>query len=111
MKAKRYPARNNWRVLIPARFTDTGKQQARFFDSKTEAETEIRRILNRGNSSKPQVSEADEAAFTLAKDEGLSPQEYLDAIRLYILDIEAFRRILFVIAGLESIKPGDGRRH
>ena len=66
MKAKRYPARNNWRVLIPARFTDTGKQQARFFDSKTEAETEIRRILNRGNSSKPKVSEADEAAFTLA---------------------------------------------
>jgi hypothetical protein len=54
MKAKRYPARNNWRVLIPARFSDTGKKQARFFDSKTEAETEIRRILNRGNSSKAQ---------------------------------------------------------
>ena len=83
MKAKRYPARNNWRVLIPARFTDNGKQRARFFDTKTEAETEIRRILNRGNSSKPHVSEADEAAFTLAKDEGLSPHEYLEAIRLY----------------------------
>jgi len=96
MKAKRYPARNNWRVLIPARFTDTGKQQARFFDSKTEAETEIRRILNRGNSSKPQVSEADEAAFTLAKDEGLSPQEYLDAIRLYkkmVGGIESEKRV------------------
>jgi len=50
-------------VLIPARFSDTGKQQARFFDSKTEAETEIRRILNRGNSSKPKVTEADEAAW------------------------------------------------
>jgi site-specific recombinase XerD len=83
MKAKRYPARNNWRVLIPARFTDNGKQRARFFDTKTEADTEIRRILNRGNSSKPQVTEADEAAFTLAKDEGLSPHEYLEAIRLY----------------------------
>jgi integrase len=83
-------------VLIPARFTDTGKPQARFFDSKTQAEIEIRRILNRGNSSKPQVSEADEAAFTLAKDEGLSPQEYLDAIRLYkkmVGGIESEKRV------------------
>jgi hypothetical protein len=36
--------------------------------------------LNRGSSSKPKVTEADEAAFTLAKDEGLSPHEYLEAI-------------------------------
>jgi len=96
MKAKRYPARNNWRVLIPARFSDTGKKQARFFDSKTEAETEIRRILNRRNSSKPKVTDADEAAFTLAKDEGLSPQEYLDAIRLYkktVGGIESEKRV------------------
>jgi integrase len=96
MKAKRYPARNNWRVLIPARFSDTGKKQARFFESKTEAEAEIRRILNRGNSSKPKVTEADEAAFTLAKDEGLSPHEYLEAIRLYkkmVGGIESEKRV------------------
>jgi hypothetical protein len=70
-------------VLIPARFSDTGKKQARFFDSKTQAEAEIRRILNRGNSLKPKVTETEEAAFALAQDEGLSPLEYLEAIGLY----------------------------
>jgi hypothetical protein len=32
---------------------------------------------------KPQVTEADKAALTLAKAEGLSPQQMLDAIRMY----------------------------
>jgi len=67
MNPKRYPARNNWRVLIPARFSDTGKHQARFFDSKTEAETEIHRILNRGSSSKPKVSKAEATASRYIK--------------------------------------------
>jgi hypothetical protein len=83
MKVKRYPARNNWRVLIPGRFTETGKQQAKFFETKADGEKEISRILNRGNASKPKISKSDEAAFTLAKDEGLSATEVLDAIRLY----------------------------
>jgi hypothetical protein len=61
----------------------TGKKQFILFKSKSDGEAEIRRILNRGSSSKPQITEADEAAFTLAKDEGLNPQQMLDAIRLY----------------------------
>ena len=72
-----------WRLIVPARFTSTGKKQFILFKSKSDGEAEIRRILNRGSSSKPQITEADEAAFTLAKDEGLSPQQMLDAIRLY----------------------------
>jgi hypothetical protein len=83
MKVKWYETRKRWRLIVPARFTDTGKKQFILFKSKSDGEAEIRRILNRGSSSKPQVSEADEAAFTLAKDEGLSPQQMLDAIRLY----------------------------
>src|SRR5271165_1273700 len=83
MKVKWYETRKRWRLIVPARFTDTGKKRFILFKSKLAGEAEIRRILNRGNSSKPQVSEADEAALTLAKDEGLSPQQMLDAIRLY----------------------------
>ena len=83
MKVKWYETRKRWRLIVPARFTNTGKKQFILFKSKLEGEAEIRRILNRGSSSKTQVSEADEAALTLAKDEGLSPQQMLDAIRLY----------------------------
>jgi hypothetical protein len=83
MKVKWYETRKRWRLIVPARFTDAGKKRFILFKSKLAGEAEIRRILNRGNSSKPQVSEADEAALTLAKDEGLSPQQMLDTIRLY----------------------------
>jgi hypothetical protein len=83
MKVKWYETRKRWRLIVPARFTGSGKKQFMLFKSKSQGEAEIRRILNRGSSSKPQITEADEAAFTLAKDEGLSPQQMLDAIRLY----------------------------
>ena len=82
MKVKWYETRKQWRLIVPARFTGTGKKQFILFKSKSDGEAEIRRILNRGSSSKPQITEADEAAFTLGKDEGLSPQQMLDAIRL-----------------------------
>jgi len=59
------------------------------FKSKPEGESEIRRILNRGSSSKPKVTEADEAAFTLAKAGGLSPQQMLDAIRLFKQQVQS----------------------
>jgi hypothetical protein len=83
MKVKWYETRKRWRLIVPARFTGTGKKQFILFKSKSDGEAEIRRILNRGSSSKPQITEADEAAFTLAKEERLSPQQMLDAIRLY----------------------------
>ena len=83
VKVKWYKTRKRWRLIVPVRFTGTGKKQFILFKSKPEGEAEIRRILNRGSSSRPQISEADEAAITLAKDYGLTPEQYLDAIRLY----------------------------
>ena len=68
MRIKWYKTRKRWRLIVPVRFTGTGKKQFILFKSKPEGEAEIRRILNRGNSSRPQISEADEAAITLAKD-------------------------------------------
>lgn len=83
MKAKLYKPTGKYRIIIPERLTGTGKRERKFFDSKPLAEAEIRRILARGNSSQPKVSESDQAAFTLAKDEGLSALEILAAIKLY----------------------------
>jgi hypothetical protein len=83
VRVKWYETRKRWRLIVPVRFTGTGKKQFILFKSKAEGEAEIRRILNRGSSSRPQISEADEAAITLAKDYGMSPEQYLDAIRLY----------------------------
>jgi hypothetical protein len=83
VRVKWYKTRKRWRIIVPARFTGTGKKQFILFKSKLEGEAEIRRILNRGNSSRPQISEGDEAAITLAKGYGMSPEQYLDAVRLY----------------------------
>ena len=84
MKVKWYATRKRWRLIIPARFTDDGKKQFKLFPTKQEGDSEIRRILHRAGSSKPQVTEADEAALTLAKAEGLSPQQMLDAVRIVV---------------------------
>ena len=73
-------------MLIPARFSDTGKKQARFFDSKTEAETEIRRIINTGAILQSPQSHPKLMRPLLRFGQrrmALSPHEYLEAIRLY----------------------------
>jgi hypothetical protein len=66
VRVKWYETRKRWRLIVPAHFTGTGRKQFMLFKSKPEGEAEIRRILNRGSSSRPQTSEADEAAITLA---------------------------------------------
>jgi hypothetical protein len=83
MKVKWYETRKRWQLIIPARFSGTGKKQFIPFRSKSDGKAEIRQSLNRGSSSRLQITEVDEAAFTLAKDQELSPQHVLDAIRLY----------------------------
>jgi hypothetical protein len=46
---------------------DDGKKQFKLFPTKQEGDSETRRILHRAGSSKPQVTEADEAALTLQR--------------------------------------------
>ena len=67
LKVKWYATRKRWRLIIPARFTDDGKKQFKLFPTKQEGDSEIRRILHRAGSSKPQVTEADEGALTLQR--------------------------------------------
>jgi hypothetical protein len=44
-----YPARNNWRVQIPASETETGKRTSRFFPPKEEAEEFIQEHYKAGS--------------------------------------------------------------
>ncbi len=86
VKPKKYPIRNRWRVIIPARFND-GKKRTQLFQTKDEANEAIKEILQRADASRLKITAADEATLTLAKEEGLSPQQMLEAIRLYIKQV------------------------
>jgi hypothetical protein len=83
MKVKFYETRNCWRVIVPARLTDTGKDQARYFKTKEEGETEVRRILGRGASAKPQLNDRQNAILSMAETEGLNLEDIQTAFRHY----------------------------
>src|ERR1700746_1341508 len=83
MKVKFYETRNCWRVIVPGRLTDTGKDQARYFKTKEEGEAEVRRILGRGTSAKPQLNNRQSAILSLAETEGLNLEEIQAAFRHY----------------------------
>jgi hypothetical protein len=83
MKVKWYETRNCWRLIVPARFTDAGRPQARYFKTKEEGETEVRRILGRGRSAKPQLNDRQNAILSMAETEGLNLEEIQAAFRHY----------------------------
>ena len=51
-----YPARNNWRVQIPASETETGKRTSRFFPTKEEAEEFIQEHYKAGSVQLAELS-------------------------------------------------------
>ena len=79
--AKYDKQKNKWRILIPPSITGTGKRQARFFDSKEEAEAAARGIKRKGVA--PKVSDTQHAALTMAKTLGVNEHQFLDAIKHY----------------------------
>src|SRR6201981_2265199 len=83
MKVKFYETRNCWRVIVPGRLTDTGKRQTKYFKTKELAEAEIRRIMGRGTSARPQLNDRQNAILSLAETEGLSLEEIQTAFRHY----------------------------
>ena len=87
MKAKRYPTRDCWRIIVPSKFTGTGKDQAKYFETKELAEAEIRRILGRQTTAHPVLDDRKLAILTLAEQELESLDQVLDAIRHYRLTV------------------------
>src|SRR5260221_5865578 len=45
MKAKYYPSRNCYRVIVPARLSQTGREQQLYFKKKEDAEAKIREFV------------------------------------------------------------------
>jgi integrase len=82
MKVTFYRPRNRYRFIIPARWSDTGKRQVRFFESKVAAEAAARKVMRDGGLQ-PEISETQQAALVLAKKLGVSENQFLDALKHY----------------------------
>jgi hypothetical protein len=83
VKAKYYPARDCYRIIVAARFSETGKEQSKYFKTKELAEAEIRRIMGRGTSAKPQFNDRQSAILSMAETEGLTIEDIQEAFRHY----------------------------
>jgi hypothetical protein len=67
MKATFCKQHRKYRIIIPPKYTGTGKRQLRFFESKELAEVEARRVRNEGAQKKLNVSDDDLALLALIK--------------------------------------------
>jgi hypothetical protein len=83
VKAKYYPARDCYRIIVAGRFSETGKEQSKYFKTKELAEAEIRRIMGRGTSAKPQFNDRQSAILSMAETEGLTIEDIQEAFRHY----------------------------
>jgi hypothetical protein len=82
MKAVFCEPENKWRILIPPSISETGKRQARFFDTKEEAEAEAERIEEaNGSDSAADITDEDRYLLKLIKS-GKSAAQVLEAIKL-----------------------------
>jgi hypothetical protein len=87
MKVKYFAQRDCWRFVVPARFCEGSKRKTKYFKTKEEGEIEIRRILGRGASAKPQLNERQAAILAMAETEGLTIEQIPDAFRQYRLTV------------------------
>ena len=71
-----------WRIIIPPKRSDSGKRQCRFFANEKDAWVEIKKI-NRDGGPQPVVSDTERAALTLAKQLGMSENQFLAAMTHY----------------------------
>lgn len=92
MKALFHKDRNRWRIIVPPALTETGKRSVYYFETKQQAESEIRRITGRGTSKASSVTDAEHAALVLAKQLGVSEYQFLDAMRHYQKTVLAVKR-------------------
>lgn len=112
MKAKYFKSRDCFRVIVPARFTETGKEQAKYFKTKEEAEVEIRRILGRNTSTKPKLDDHKLAVLTLAEKELESVDQILEAIRHYratVLNVDKRAHLFELVEKFLERQMHEGR--
>jgi hypothetical protein len=98
MKACWYPARNKWRVQIPAHETTSGKRSARFFAMKEPADDWIRDHGRTGELALTDLLEDERRAFGLIR---RLPGEVAQAMG----DTEATVKRFYT----EALEPNSGR--
>src|ERR1700676_5495869 len=68
MEAHYYPPRKNWRCYVPAKLSETGKRQAKYFQTELEAEHFIAVLLNKHQIHREViVTETDRTILEFAK--------------------------------------------
>jgi hypothetical protein len=83
MKPKYYPARDCYRVIVPARESADGKKHARYFKTKEQAHEAVQGFKGRRGIEKTEINEYDRAIVTVARAELGSTEQILKAIRHY----------------------------
>ena len=79
-----YPARNNWRVQIPASETETGKRTSRFFPTKEEAEEFVQEHYKAGSVQLAELSLHEKHVLgVMRQSSDYTPDLLLDAWRDY----------------------------
>jgi hypothetical protein len=79
-----YPARNNWRVQIPASETETGKRTSRFFPTKEKADEFIQEHYKAGSVQLAELSLHEKHVLgVIRQSSDYTPDLLLDAWRDY----------------------------
>lgn len=113
MKAKYYPARKAFRIIVPARLNESSKQQSKYFKTKEQAEAEIARIMRRGTSSRPTIDDQKLAILTVAENELGSADKILEAIRHYrasVLNASKRAHLFELVEKFHDRQVHEGRR-
>ena len=96
-----YPARNNWRVQIPASETEAGKRTSRFFPTKEEAEEFIQEHYKAGSVQLAELSLHEKHVLgVIRQSSDYTPDLLLDAWRDYRPDS---------VFGVPSLSPNFAR--
>jgi hypothetical protein len=106
LKAKIYRNGNNeyGRIIIPAKFTGTGKRQCRFFKTKEEAEAKAASIAKTGTSTEPEFSEEDVILFRFLKEHGIATIEQFDRTFKDLLSKRIGEMVTHLVSALPDLK-------
>jgi hypothetical protein len=113
MKPKYYPARDCYRVIVPARESADGKKHARYFKTKEKAHEAIQGFKGRRGIENTEINEYDRAIVTVARAELGSTEQILKAIRHYraaVLNVSNRAHLFELVAKFLERQEHEGRR-
>lgn len=114
MKIKRYPARNCYRLIVPRRYSESGKIERKYFKTRELAQFEIDRILRKGRfDPRIELSPDDAATIQLVRSElGGSLDGLLDIVRhhrLTVLNVQHQAHLFELVTKFIERQEREGR--